>query len=49
MSFKQISDLLEVPVSTANIEPFLQVGRDSFYGDENHYLRLPKEKIAVFA
>jgi membrane-bound lytic murein transglycosylase D len=50
MSFKQISDLLEVPVPQLQIlNPSYKLDVIPFYGDENHYLRLPKEKIAVFA
>jgi membrane-bound lytic murein transglycosylase D len=50
MSFKQISDLLEVPVLQLQIlNPSYKLDVIPFYGDENHYLRLPKEKIAVFA
>jgi membrane-bound lytic murein transglycosylase D len=50
MSFKQISDLLDVPVSQLQLlNPSYKLNVIPFYGDENHYLRLPKEKIAVFA
>lgn len=50
MSFKQISDLLDVPVPQLQIlNPSYKLDVIPFYGDENHYLRLPKEKIAVFA
>ncbi len=49
MSFKQISDLLDVPVSQLQIlNPSYKLNVIPFYPDENHYLRLPKEKIAVF-
>ncbi|EIA09929.1 LysM peptidoglycan-binding domain-containing protein [Flavobacterium frigoris] len=50
MSFKQISDLLDVPVAQLQIlNPSYKLNVVPFYNDENHYLRLPKEKIAVFA
>lgn len=50
MSFRQISDLLDVPVAQLEIlNPSYKLNVIPFYGDENHYLRLPKEKIAVFA
>jgi membrane-bound lytic murein transglycosylase D len=50
MSFKQISDLLDIPVTQLQIlNPSYKLNVIPFYGDENHYLRLPKEKIAVFA
>jgi membrane-bound lytic murein transglycosylase D len=49
MSFKQVSDLLDVPVSQLQIlNPSYKLDVIPFYGDENHYLRLPKEKIGVF-
>lgn len=49
MSFKQISDLLDIPVSQLQIlNPSYKLNVIPFYPDENHYLRLPKEKIAVF-
>jgi membrane-bound lytic murein transglycosylase D len=50
MSFKQISDLLDVPVPQLQLlNPSYKLNVIPFYGDEDHYLRLPKEKIAVFA
>lgn len=49
MSFKQISDLIEVPVAQLRLlNPSYKIDVVPFYGDKNHYLRLPKEKIAVF-
>ncbi len=49
MSFKQISDLLDVPVSQLQLlNPSYKLNVIPHYSDENHYLRLPKEKIAVF-
>jgi membrane-bound lytic murein transglycosylase D len=50
MSFKQISDLLDLPVAQLQLlNPAYKLNVVPFYNDENHYLRLPKEKIAVFA
>jgi membrane-bound lytic murein transglycosylase D len=50
MSFTQISELLDVPVSQLQIlNPSYKLDVIPFYGDEDHYLRLPKEKTGVFA
>ncbi len=50
MSFKQISDLLDVPVAQLQLlNPSYKMNVIPVYGDENHFLRLPKDKIAVFA
>jgi membrane-bound lytic murein transglycosylase D len=49
MSFKQISDLLDVPVSQLQLlNPSYKLNVIPTYNDENHYLRLPKDKIGVF-
>lgn len=49
MSFKQISDLLDVPVSQLQLlNPCYKLNVVPFYQDQSHYLRLPQEKIAVF-
>jgi membrane-bound lytic murein transglycosylase D len=49
MSFKQISDLLDLPVSQLQLlNPSYKLNVIPFYNDKEHYLRLPKEKIAVF-
>ncbi len=49
MTFKQISDLLDVPVAQLQIlNPSYKLNVIPFYQNENHYLRLPQEKIAVF-
>ena len=49
MSFKQISDLLDVPVAQLQVlNPSYKLNVIPFYQNENHYLRLPQEKIAVF-
>ncbi|MFV8365606.1 LysM peptidoglycan-binding domain-containing protein [Flavobacterium sp. XS1P27] len=50
MTFKQISDLLDVPVAQLQVlNPSYKLNVIPFYHDENHYLRLPQDKIAVFA
>lgn len=49
MSFKQVSDLLEVPITQLQLlNPSYKLNVVPFYRDENHYLRLPKDKIALF-
>lgn len=49
MSFKQISDLLEVPMAQLQLlNPSYKLNIIPSYKDENHYLRLPNEKIALF-
>jgi membrane-bound lytic murein transglycosylase D len=49
MSFKQISDLLDVPVAQLQLlNPSYKLNVVPFYQDQSHYLRLPQEKIAVF-
>jgi membrane-bound lytic murein transglycosylase D len=50
MSFKQISDLLDVPVAQLqHLNPSYKMDVIPLYGDQDHFLRLPKDKIAVFA
>lgn len=50
MSFAQISDLLDIPVTQLQVmNPSYKLNVVPFYGDKNHFLRLPKDKIAVFA
>jgi membrane-bound lytic murein transglycosylase D len=50
MSFKQISDLLDVPVAQLQLlNPSYKVNVVPVYQDQPHYLRLPKDKISVFA
>jgi membrane-bound lytic murein transglycosylase D len=50
ITFKQISDLLDVPVVQLQVlNPSYKLDVIPFYHDQNHYLRLPQEKIAVFA
>lgn len=49
MSFKQVADLLDVPFSQLQLlNPSYKLNIIPFYTDENHYLRLPTEKIAAF-
>ncbi|WP_035668944.1 LysM peptidoglycan-binding domain-containing protein [Flavobacterium sp. 83] len=49
MSFKQISDLLDVPMAQLQLlNPSYKLNVIPFYHDENHFLRLPQEKAAVF-
>lgn len=50
MSFTQISNLLDVPVTQLQLlNPSYKLNVIPFYDDQNHFLRLPKDKIAVFA
>jgi len=50
MSFKQISDLLDVPVAELQLlNPSYKMSVIPVYGDQHHFLRLPKDKISVFA
>lgn len=49
MSFKQIADLMEVPVSQIQLlNPSYKMNVVPFYPNKPHFLRLPKEKIGVF-
>ena len=49
MSFKQISDLMDVPVSQIQLlNPIYKMNVVPFYHNKPHFLRLPKQKIAVF-
>jgi len=49
MSFKQISDLLDVPVTQLQLlNPSYKLNVVPFYNDQAHFLRLPMDKIAVF-
>jgi membrane-bound lytic murein transglycosylase D len=50
MSFKQISDLLDIPVSQLQLlNPSYKMNVVPFYHDQPHFLRLPKDKISIFA
>ncbi|OHT46548.1 LysM peptidoglycan-binding domain-containing protein [Flavobacterium tructae] len=49
MTFKQIADLLDMPQSQIQLlNPSYKLNVVPFYQGEEHYLRLPKEKIATF-
>lgn len=49
MTFKQISDLLDVPVSELQfLNPSYKRDEVPYITGENHYLRLPVNKVAVF-
>ncbi|NHM06108.1 LysM peptidoglycan-binding domain-containing protein [Flavobacterium sp. CYK-4] len=49
ISFKQISDLLDIPVAQLQmLNPQFKLNVVPAYFDTKHYLRLPSEKIAVF-
>lgn len=49
MSFKQISDLLDIPVIELQLlNPSYKLNVIPVYKDQNHFLRLPQEKVAVF-
>jgi membrane-bound lytic murein transglycosylase D len=49
MSFKQISDLLDVPMAQLELlNPSYKLNTIPVYNDAAHYLKLPKDKIAVF-
>ncbi|PXY44377.1 LysM peptidoglycan-binding domain-containing protein [Flavobacterium hydrophilum] len=49
MSFKQIADLLDMPQSQLELlNPSYKLKVVPFYQDEQHFLRLPKDKVAIF-
>jgi len=49
MTFKQISDLLDIPVSELQfLNPSYKREEVPYISGENHYLRLPINKVAVF-
>lgn len=49
MSFKQISDLLDIPVVQLQVlNPSYKMNVIPVYENQSHFLRLPKDKIAVF-
>jgi membrane-bound lytic murein transglycosylase D len=49
MSFKQISDLLDVPVAQLQLlNPSYKMNVVPFYPKANHFLRMPTAKIAAF-
>ncbi len=50
ITFKQLSDLLDVPVAQLQLlNPSYKMNVIPFYPNVNHFLRLPTEKIAMFA
>ncbi|MBC5861929.1 LysM peptidoglycan-binding domain-containing protein [Flavobacterium turcicum] len=50
LTFKQISDLLDVPVAQLQLlNPSYKLNVVPYYHDQEHFLRLPQDKIAVFA
>lgn len=49
MSFKQISELLDIPMDQLEfLNPIYKLKVVPFEADEPHYLRLPKNKIGLF-
>ena len=49
MTFKQIADLLDMPQAQIQLlNPSYKLNVVPFYKDEQHFLRLPKDKIATF-
>jgi membrane-bound lytic murein transglycosylase D len=49
MTFKQIADLLDMPQSQIQLlNPSYKLNVVPFYQGEEHYIRLPKDKIATF-
>ncbi|MFC0781038.1 LysM peptidoglycan-binding domain-containing protein [Flavobacterium sp. HJSW_4] len=49
MSFKQIADLLDMPQSQIQLlNPSYKRGVVPFYQEEQHFIRLPKDKVATF-
>jgi len=49
MSFRQISDLLDIPLAQLQLlNPQFKLNVIPAYFDKKHYLRLPSNKIAVF-
>ncbi|WP_163401280.1 LysM peptidoglycan-binding domain-containing protein [Flavobacterium fluviatile] len=49
MSFKQIADLLDMPQSQIELlNPSYKLKVVPFYQNEQHFLRLPKDKVAIF-
>ncbi|HEY0092292.1 MAG TPA: transglycosylase SLT domain-containing protein, partial [Flavobacterium sp.] len=49
LSFKQLSDLLDIPVTQLQLlNPSFKLNVIPSYHDRKHYLRLPQDKIALF-
>ena len=50
LTFKQIGDLLDVPVAQLQLlNPSYKLNVVPFYKDQNNFLRLPIDKVAIFA
>ncbi len=50
MSFKQISDLLDIPVAQIQLmNPSFKMNVVPYYNNKKHFIRLPANKISVFA
>lgn len=49
LTFKQISDLLDIPVAQLQLlNPSYKLNTVPAYHDKPHYLRLPNDKVAIF-
>lgn len=49
LSFKQISDLLDIPVAQLQLlNPQYKLGVVPAYNDKKHFLTLPSQKVAIF-
>jgi membrane-bound lytic murein transglycosylase D len=49
MSFKQISDLLDIPMAQLQLlNPSYKLNVIPVYENQHHFLRLPQDKVAVF-
>ncbi|MBD3583744.1 LysM peptidoglycan-binding domain-containing protein [Flavobacterium selenitireducens] len=49
LSFKQLSDLLDIPVAQLQLlNPSYKLNTIPAYHDKAHYLRLPNDKMAIF-
>lgn len=49
MSFKQISDLVDIPVSQLQLlNPSYKMNVVPVYSNKPHFLRLPKDKVGIF-
>jgi len=49
MTFKQISDLVDIPVSQLQLlNPSYKMNVIPVYSNKSHFLRLPKDKIGIF-
>jgi membrane-bound lytic murein transglycosylase D len=49
LSFKQLSDLLDIPVAQLQmLNPSFKLNTIPKYFDRTHYLRLPQDKVALF-